>query len=180
MSHQQEIIEPNRDVPGYSGSNTWIDRFERKTYNANVKYKKVNKENLRIKDKATRFFIDNEYIEKGYMATLPFVTTAVYMTILKYSNTKTQAAFPGITTICRLSGIKNRNYVIASINILTDLNIIQTIRSKGGVNNSNLYAFVNSDFWNGIDSYYKGKRLKIKQYQTTKKAVSNNDNNEYQ
>ena len=176
--NDQETIEPKRDKPGYSGSNTWIDRFERKTYNADQKYKKIDKSILRKKDKETRFFVDNEYIEKGYMATLPHPTTVVYMAIIKHCNTKTQVAFPGLKTLQKLTGIKNKNSLISSISLLEDLNILVVIRTKGGVNNSNTYGFVNCDYWKGINPLYRTQKFRIKQYQKNKDEYQKYDESE--
>ncbi len=178
MNNNKQEIKPNRDKPGYSGGNTWIDRFERKTFNASESYKRFDKSILRKKDKATRLFIDNEFIEKGYLAALPHQTISVYMALIKHCNTKTQTAFPSHKTLQRLAGIKNKNSLIASISILEDLNIIKVIRSKGGVNCSNHYGFVNSDYWIGINPAYRFKKFRIKQYQNNKDEYQKDDSNE--
>jgi len=178
MTNKTQEIEPNRDKPGYSGSNTWIDRFERKTFNANESYKRFDKTILRKKDKATRFFIDNEYVEKGYLAALPHQTTSVYVALIKHCNTKTQTAFPSLKTLQRLAGVKNRNSLSASISILQDLHIIEIVRSKGGVNCSNHYGFVNSDYWVEIEPYYRTRKFRIKQYQKNKDMYQKYDENE--
>ena len=175
MSNNEQEIQPNRDRVGYAGNEQWIDGFERKTSKASEKYKEVDKSILRKKDKSNRFFVDNEYIEKGFMSTLPLTTSAVFFTILKHSNTKTQCAFPSIKTICRLSGVKNRNYVITSIRILEEFNIMKVIRSKGGINDPNLYAFVDPRLWERINPYWKNKRIQIKQYQQDTGPVTPGD-----
>jgi hypothetical protein len=174
------LIEPNRDRPGYAGGEPWADWFERKTSNANKAYKQIDKTILRKKDKATRFFVDNEYVEKGYLAALPHQTTSVYIALIKHCNTKTQSAFPALKTLQKLAGIKNRNSLISSISLLEDLNIIQVVRTKGGVNCPNHYGFVNSNYWVEINPYYRKHKFRIKQYQKNRHEYQKDDGNEYQ
>jgi hypothetical protein len=51
---------------------------------------------LRPKDKPTRYFVDNEYVDGWYVAKLPRLCGAVLDVLLRHCNTETQGAFPSI------------------------------------------------------------------------------------
>lgn len=145
--------------------NRYINGVIRKEANVEESIRYIDKTILREKNKPTRFFVDNEYVDKGFLAAFPHQVTSVYMALLKHCNTKTQTAYPGLKTLQRLTGIKNRNSLITSISMLEEYNILTIVRSKGGTNNPNMYGFVSSHEWSEIDPINKSKKLTIKQYQ---------------
>lgn len=102
----------------------------------------------RQKLKKTRLFIDNEYIERGYLAKLPKSASSVYLVLAKYANADTQTCFPGVETIRKEAGI-NKNYTVRAIRILEALNIITAKRIK---RKSSHYTLVDSEFWKPVSS----------------------------
>jgi len=101
--------------------------------------------------KQTRFYLDNEYIEKGYAAIFPDSTTAVYCILAKFAHHKKQICFPAAKTIMELGGITNRSTVFKALKILESYNIIAIIhRSKGRV--PNVYALLETSRWISINS----------------------------
>lgn len=112
---------------------------------------KVNPNLSRPKHKPNRFVVDNEYVEKGYLACLPQICTKIYLALLVHCNTKTQTAFPGIERLKEYSGEKNKNSVFTAIRILEEYRIIIVFRTVGGSHKSNLYQFVSSKEWLPVD-----------------------------
>lgn len=102
----------------------------------------------RSKDKKTRFFIDNEFIEFGYMAALGKYSR-VYDVLAKHANYKTQYCWPGYKRIMRESGIKNRNQISKTIKVLEDLHLIIKIKAKGRKPNS--YYLIDPKYWIRLD-----------------------------
>ena len=159
--------ENQRDNESYTEK--YLQRFRDILHEEGKNLKKIprriDQTILRKKNKPTRFFVDNEYIDNGYLATFPHQVNSVYMAMLKHCNTNSQTAFPGLKRLQRLAGIKNRNSIISSIEMLEDFNIVTVIRTKGGTNNPNTYGFVSSDLWRVIDPTLMSRKLTIKQYQ---------------
>ena len=62
---------------------------------------------IRPSKEQTRLVIDNEYLEKGFMAIFPKTVSLVYSVLAKYANYRSQRCFPSIATIMKDSGIKN-------------------------------------------------------------------------
>ena len=112
---------------------------------------KVNPTLSRPKHKPNRFVVDNEYVDKGYLAYLPHLCTKIYLALLVHCNTKTQTAFPGIERLKEFSGEKNKNSIFKAISILEDYRIIIIFRTVGGSHKSNLYQFVSSKEWLSVD-----------------------------
>lgn len=112
---------------------------------------KVNPSLSRPKHKPNRFVVDNEYVDKGYLAYLPHLCTKIYLALLVHCNTKTQTAFPGIERLKDYSGEKNKNSIFKAISILEDYRIIIIFRTVGGSHKSNLYQFVSSKEWLPVD-----------------------------
>ncbi len=120
----------------------------------------IDRSLLRGKRKPTRFFVENEFVEHGYMEKLPKLCTLVYCAILKHGNTQTQVAWPSLTTIQDLTGEKNRNYVANAVRLLVECSILGVVQTKSGFKTLNLYYFKSVDFWKSI-AHVKG-RLKLK------------------
>lgn len=120
----------------------------------------IDRSLLRGKRKPTRFFVENEFVEHGYMEKLPKLCTLVYCAILKHGNTQTQVAWPSLTTIQDLTGEKNRNYVSNAVRLLVECSILGVVQTKSGFKTLNLYYFKSVDFWKSI-AHIKG-RLKLK------------------
>ena len=109
---------------------------------------------VRRRDKKTRLFIDNEYLERGYAKALLPSTLAVYVVLARYANARTQTCFPSIPTIMREGGIGNRNTVIAAIKRLEDHNIIVVEHSNG--RRSNLYILIDTQHWKPLNNINSG------------------------
>lgn len=85
----------------------------------------------RRKDKETRFWLDNEYLERGYAAIFPTTVTLVYCALARRANASTQFCFPSAEGITELTGIKNRRTIFDALRILEAFNFIAVIHSKG-------------------------------------------------
>jgi hypothetical protein len=146
----------------------WLDPRQKKEEMAHAYHKakitelqsQIDRSLLRGKRKPTRFFIENEFVNEGYMAKLPKLCTPVYCAILKHGNTQTQVAWPSMDTIQKLTGEKNRNYVVNAVRLLVECGIIGVVQSKTGFKTLNLYYFKSVDFWKSIA--HITKRLKLK------------------
>lgn len=124
----------------------------------------ISSDRLRLKDKPTRLFLDNEYILAGYVEKLPRLCTLVYLGLLVHCNTETQAAFPGIEKLKKHTGERNPNSIATAIQILEHYNIITVLRSVGeGFGRSNIYLFLNVTYWLAVDN--NKPRIKIKDWQ---------------
>ena len=131
-------------------------------------------ERRRPKDKPTRFFIDNEFVENYYMAKLPPLCCTVLNALLKHCNTETQAAFPSLETIMDLVGEKNPRSTSRAIQILEEYGIIIVQRNlAGGFGRSNLYAFQNSIYWKQIDKNMK--RIRISTWKPSYQKLKSDD-----
>lgn len=122
--------------------------------------KQIDRSVLRGKRKPTRFFIENEFVSEGYMEKLPKLCTLVYCAILKHGNTETCVAWPSLTTIQKLTGEKNRNYVANAVRLLVECGVLGMVQSKNGFKTLNLYYFKSVDHWKSLE--HVTKRLKLK------------------
>jgi len=123
----------------------------------------------------TRLVIDNEYLEKNYMAIFPKTVSLVYLVLAKYANYKTQRCFPSITTLMKESGIKRRNTAIDALKILEAHNLVFIWRSKGRL--SNEYTLLRTSVWKvpnriTVDTIIKRKNIP--------QSVSENISQQYQ
>jgi hypothetical protein len=145
----------------------WLDPKKNKVEIAHAYHKtkieelknQIDRTLLRGKRKATRFFVENEFITDGYMEKLPKLCTLVYCAILKHGNTETQVAWPSLTTIQHLTGEKNRNYVSNAVRLLVECNILGVVQTKKGFKTLNLYYFTSVQYWKQFEAP-KG-RLKL-------------------
>lgn len=119
----------------------------------------VDRSKLRGKRKVTRFFIDNEYVENGYMEKLPKLCTLVYQGLLYHGNTETQTAWPSFKKLTAHTGEKNRNYISNALRLLKECGIIGVVQCKKGFKTLNLYSFQATDYWLSLD--HVTKRLKL-------------------
>lgn len=95
---------------------------------------KLNKRDTlaRREKKRTRFFVDNEFLERGYAAKYRKISLIdIYCVLAKHANYKSQLCFPSIKKLIEQSGVKNRNTVLAALKKLEELNIIKVFHSKG-------------------------------------------------
>lgn len=128
---------------------------------------------LRPKDKPTRYFVDNEYVDGWYVAKLPRLCGAVLDVLLRHCNTETQGAFPSIKRIKKLTGEKNPTSISKAIQILEDHGIIIVQRSQQGFGRSNLYAFQSSIYWKPLDEH--SKRIKLSTWKGRYQKGRNHD-----
>lgn len=70
------------------------------------------------------FWLDNEYLN-GYARHLGTVATAVYISLCRHADNKTQTCFPSMELIAEENGIGSRNTVSKAINALEKWNIIK-------------------------------------------------------
>ena len=119
----------------------------------------VDRSKLRGKRKVTRFFVDNEYVENGYMEKLPKLCTLAYQGLLFHCNTETQTAWPSFKTLIKHTGEKNRNYISNALRLLKECGIIGVVQCKKGFKTLNLYYFQSTDYWKSLD--HLSKRIKL-------------------
>lgn len=128
---------------------------------------------LRPKDKPTRYFVDNEYVDGWYVAKLPRLCGAVLNVLLRHCNTETQGAFPSIKRIKKLTGENNPTSISKAIQILEDHGIIIVQRGQAGFGRSNLYAFQSSIYWKSLDEH--SPRIKLSNWKGRYQKSRNND-----
>lgn len=128
---------------------------------------------LRPKDKPTRYFVDNEYVDGWYVAKLPRLCGAVLDVLLRHGNTETQGAFPSIKRLKKYTGEKNPTSISKAIQILEDHGIIIVQRGQAGFGRSNLYAFQSSIFWKSLDE--NSPRIKLSTWKGRYQKGRNND-----
>ncbi len=128
---------------------------------------------LRPKDKPTRYFVDNEYVDGWYVAKLPRLCGAVLDVLLRHGNTETQGAFPSIKRLKKYTGEKNPTSISKAIQILEDHGIIIVQRGQAGFGRSNLYAFQSSIFWKSLDE--TSPRIKLSTWKGRYQKGRNND-----
>lgn len=128
---------------------------------------------LRPKDKPTRYFVDNEYVDGWYVAKLPRLCGAVLNVLLRHCNTETQGAFPSIKRLLKFTGEKNPTSISKAIQILEDHGIIIVQRGQHGFGRSNLYAFQSSIFWKSLDE--NSPRIKLSNWKGRYQKSRNND-----
>jgi DNA-binding transcriptional regulator GbsR (MarR family) len=103
---------------------------------------------VRDKNKKTRFYIDNEFLEKGYVNLLGR-KCLVYFALARHANAESQSCFPSYEIIMKETGIHNRNVVAKTINALEYLNMIGIKRMKG--RKRNVYYLIDSSFWKPLN-----------------------------
>lgn len=128
---------------------------------------------LRPKDKPTRYFVDNEYVDGWYVAKLPRLCGAVLNVLLRHCNTETQGAFPSIKRLLKFTGEKNPTSISKAIQILEDHGIIIVQRGQHGFGRSNLYAFQSSIFWKSLGEH--SPRIKLSNWKGRYQKSRNND-----
>ena len=150
--------------------NSWKDR---KRIKATSLLRDIPFDRLRPKDKPTRYFVDNEYVDGWYVAKLPRLCGAVLDVLLRHCNTETQGAFPSIKRLQKFTGEKNPTSISKAIQILEDHGIIIVQRGQHGFGRSNLYAFQSSIFWKSLDE--KSPRIKLSNWKGRYQKSRNND-----
>lgn len=83
----------------------------------------------RPRNKPTRYWIDNEFIEKQYLAKFHASVSKVYAVLVRHANSRTQECYPSLATIAKKSGIVSRSTIISAIRTLERYAIIDVIRS---------------------------------------------------
>ena len=149
---------------------SWKDR---KRMRATSLLRDIPFDRLRPKDKPTRYFVDNEYVDGWYVAKLPRLCGAVLDVLLRHCNTETQGAFPSIKRIKKLTGENNPTSISKAIQILEDHGIIIVQRSQQGFGRSNLYAFQSSIYWKPLDEH--SKRIKLSTWKGRYQKGRNHD-----
>jgi len=99
---------------------------------------------LRSRDKQSKFFIDNEFVEKGYL-TLPPSEIKLYLVIAKYANSQRQDCWPSYGTLMLQSGIKSRATIANGLKALINRNMIRIVRIKE--RRSNTYQLIHCFYW---------------------------------
>ncbi|KKS13748.1 MAG: hypothetical protein UU67_C0018G0010 [Candidatus Daviesbacteria bacterium GW2011_GWB1_41_5] len=102
-------------------------------------------------EKKTRFFIDNEFLEKGYSAKFKkYRVLDVYSVLCRRARADTQVGYPPYRDIMKMTGITNRNRLSLALQILEALDIIFTQHSTGM--NANRYLLIRSELWKPANS----------------------------
>ena len=150
--------------------NSWKDR---KRMRATSLLRDIPSDRLRPKDKPTRYFVDNEYVDGWYVAKLPRLCGAVLDVLLRHGNTETQGAFPSIKRLKKYTGEKNPTSISKAIQILEDHGIIIVQRGQAGFGRSNLYAFQDCRFWKPLEEH--SKKIKLSTWKGRYQKGRNND-----
>lgn len=140
-----------------------------KNANLQKQIREMDRSKIRTKRKPSRFFVENEYVHGGYVATLPPACSRIYYVLSVHCNNETQVAFPSISTIQIMSGCTNRNTTIKALGILQEYGIVGILKTKG-FNMVNVYAFQAVRYWKPIPGW-KEKMEKYNnksQYQFTR------------
>lgn len=85
--------------------------------------------NIRPHNKKTRFWVDNEILEK-YGPQLKAQGIAIYCSLAKHANSKTQMCYPSYSKIMENTGIGKRNTISKYLKILEKLGLIIIDRNK--------------------------------------------------
>ncbi len=124
---------------------------------------------VRNPKKITRLYIDNEFVDDGYLA---YSKNAgrIYFVLARHANAKTQTCFPSYPTLMRKAGMKNRNSVSQAIKELEQLNVIKI--KKTGRGRANTYFLIDNQYWKTIssingDTTRPVSKIGLKQYQKT-------------
>jgi hypothetical protein len=110
----------------------------------------MDRSKIRTKRKPSRFFVENEYVHGGYVATLPNACSKIYYVLSVHCNNETQVAFPSISKIQVMSGCTNRNTTIKAIATLQEYGIIGILKTKGF---NMVYAFLATRYWKPIPGW---------------------------
>lgn len=120
------------------------------------------------------FWLDNEYLN-GYARHLGTVATAVYISLCRHSDNKTQTCFPSMELIAEENGIGSRNTVSKAINSLEQWNIIKIQKNY----NKNTKQRENNIYTLLAKSEWKPKPCTNNEHgthaQNNKKPCTNND-----
>jgi Helix-turn-helix domain len=158
MDNEQEIIPIWRDEKPKSIAKMILNENQKRTNIQNL-ISQMDKSRLRPKLKPSRFFMENEYVHGGYVATLPNSCTRIYLVLSVHCNNNKQIAFPSITKIQEMSGCTNRNTTVKALSILESYGIIGKLKTKG-FNMVNVYSFQDTKYWKPIPSW----KEKLEQY----------------
>lgn len=104
---------------------------------------------VRNRIKKTRFYTDNEFLEKDYAAFLGR-RAEIYYCLVKHANSETQTCWPSYQTIMKETGIKDRNVIVQTLNALQYLKLIAI---KGPpLRKSNTYYILSHLQWRELTS----------------------------
>lgn len=133
---------------------------------------------IRPSVKQTRFYLDNEYLEKGYAALFPHSVTTVYCALARRAKHETQICFPSANDIMKLGGITNRSTVFEALRILETYDIVAIIRrSKGRV--PNVYALLEPSHWKNTNSInFETVMQSMRQKRTVSKKLGQQSQNQ--
>lgn len=95
------------------------------------------------------FWLDNEYLN-GYARFLGPVGTAVYISLCRHADNKTQTCFPSMELIAEENGIGSRNTVSKAISSLEEWNIIKIEKNynkKTKQRENNVYTLLAKSEW---------------------------------
>lgn len=98
--------------------------------------------NIRSSKKKTRFYVDNEILEK-YGQILKPQGIAIYCALARHANSKTQACFPSYPRIMKMAGVGKRNTISKYLKILEKEGLVLVDRNKKRV--SNIYWLLKID-----------------------------------
>lgn len=95
------------------------------------------------------FWLDNEYLN-GYARLLGPVGTAVYISLCRHADNKTQTCFPSMELIAEENGIGSRNTVSKAISSLEEWGIIsieKNYNTKTKQRENNIYTLLAKSNW---------------------------------
>lgn len=151
MDNEQEITPAWHNERQKSPARVALNQNQ-KNANLQKQIREMDRSKIRTKRKPSRFFVENEYVHGGYVATLPNACSRIYYVLSVHCNNETQVAFPSISTIQQMSGCTNRNTTMKAITTLHEYGIIAVLKTKG-FNMVNVYAFQATRYWKPIPGW---------------------------
>jgi hypothetical protein len=92
-------------------------------------------------------WINNKYVDDGYMALLGGPATLIYITLAKHASEPGQHCFPGQELIMQETGIKDRATITKHLKSLEQHHIIAVIRATRQVSQ---YLLLHPDSWRKV------------------------------
>ena len=104
---------------------------------------------IRRRDKKQRFYIDNEFVDQGYLS-FSRRAASVYFALARHANAENQDCFPSYELLMKETGIKNRSSIARAIDALENANTISVKRSRN--RKGNHYYLLDTSQWRKLNS----------------------------
>lgn len=104
---------------------------------------------VRSKRQEDWFWIDNEFVENGYLA-LNKSVAAVYLCLCKYANNKTQDPHPSLRTMSKVTGL-DRNTIRKNIELLEKYQLVHISTEQGQYGVRYVYNLLDKTEWLSVE-----------------------------